>query len=149
MSDLGLGTPPLSKSHIFLARLRMVIRFRARMTMRRGIVISSSHWRLRKQGCAWLVWRGEEGRGGDLIRTPSNAIIRIQLTNRSTISAILRSKVSAILRHFIFILRKDSTSRNWFSKMGFFLRERRRGCSKIERGNFWRNLLYCATRAVY
>lgn len=37
-SRLGNATPlPSSKPHIFLARLRMVIRFRARMTMRRGL----------------------------------------------------------------------------------------------------------------
>lgn len=82
-----------------------------------------------------------EGRGGDLIRTPSNAIIRIQLTNRSTISAILRSKVSAILRHFIFILRKDSTSRNWFSKMGFFFEGEEEGMFENRAGEFLKEFI--------
>lgn len=72
---------------------------------------------MRKQGCTWLALR----EGEDLIRTPSNTIIRIQLTNRSTISAILRSKVSATLRHFVFIFTKGFDELELILEDGFFL----------------------------
>lgn len=74
--------------------------------------------------------------GKDLIRTPSNAIIRLQLTNRSTISAILRSKVSATLRHFILIFTKGFEEPELVLEDEFFRRGGKGKYSKIERGNF-------------
>lgn len=74
--------------------------------------------------------------GKDLIRTPSNAIIRLQLTNRSTISAILRSKVSATLRHFILIFTKGFEEPELVLEDEFFRRGERGSIRKSSGGIF-------------